>query len=151
MRRHGAPTVHHPACIHLGQNAGNLKMAKAEQRRQVALYEKGVQKAFQEVSDTLTGRETYLRQDQHLTRLVAASRKAYDLAMMRYKSGIDPYLTTLTQQRTLYLAQRNLIMVQTCAISEYRHLISRARRRLERERRASAIICSRAKRCLTCL
>lgn len=104
-----------------GQNGGNLKMAKAEQKRQVALYEKGVQKAFQEVSDTLTGRETYLRQDQHLTRLVAASRKAYDLAMMRFKSGIDPYLTTLTQQRTLYLAQQNLIMVQ---LARYQNIVT---------------------------
>ncbi|XAO72093.1 MAG: efflux transporter outer membrane subunit [Acetobacteraceae bacterium] len=104
-----------------GQNAGNLKMAKAEQRRQVALYEKGVQKAFQEVSGTLTGRETYLRQDQHLTRLIAASRKAYDLAMMRYKSGIDPYLTTLTQQRTLYLAQQNLIMAQ---LARYQNIVT---------------------------
>lgn len=104
-----------------GQNAGNLKIAKAEQKRQVALYEKGVQTAFQEVSDTLTGRETYLHQDQHLTRLVAASQKAYNLAKMRFKSGIDPYLTTLTQQRTLYLAQQNLITVQ---LARYQNIVT---------------------------
>ncbi|GBQ14888.1 efflux transporter outer membrane subunit [Swaminathania salitolerans] len=104
-----------------GQNAGNLRISKARRAQQIATYEKAVQTAFKEVSDALTARETYLAQDTHLNALVHSSRQAYDLARMRYDSGIDPYLTTLTQQRSLYEAQQGLIVVQ---LARYQNLVT---------------------------
>ncbi|OAJ67369.1 MULTISPECIES: efflux transporter outer membrane subunit [Gluconobacter] len=95
-----------------GQSEGNLLMAKAQKLQYAAQYEKTVQTAFREVSDALTARETYLSQDRHMQSLVDQSQKAYDLAKMRYDAGIDSYLTTLEQQRTLYQAQQNAILVQ---------------------------------------
>jgi len=95
-----------------GQSEGNLMMAKAQSRQNAAQYEKTVQSAFREVSDALTARETYTTQQRHMDELVAQSQQAFDLANMRYKAGIDSYLTTLTQQRTLYQAQQNDIMVK---------------------------------------
>ncbi|WP_438382305.1 efflux transporter outer membrane subunit [Asaia sp. BMEF1] len=104
-----------------GQNEGNLKISKARRLSQIATYEKTVQTAFKEVSDALTARETYLAQDTHLKTLVGSSQQAFDLAMMRYNTGIDPYLTTLTQQRSLYEAQQNLIVVQ---LARYQNLVT---------------------------
>jgi len=104
-----------------GQNEGNLKVSKARRLTQIATYEKTVQTAFKEVSDALTARETYLAQDSHLKALVGSSQQAFNLAMMRYSTGIDPYLTTLTQQRSLYDAQQNLIVVQ---LARYQNLVT---------------------------
>ncbi|GAB6854228.1 efflux transporter outer membrane subunit [Asaia astilbis] len=104
-----------------GQNSGNLKISKARRLAQIATYEKTVQTAFKEVSDALTARETYLVQDTHLKSLVDASQQAFDLAMMRYNTGIDPYLTTLTQQRSLYEAQQGRIVVQ---LARYQNLVT---------------------------
>ncbi|KXV32883.1 RND transporter [Gluconobacter thailandicus] len=95
-----------------GQSEGNLRMAKGQKLQYAAQYEKTVQTAFREVSDALTARETYTAQDRHMRELVDQSRKAYDLAKMRYDAGIDSYLTTLEQQRTLYQAQQNAILIQ---------------------------------------
>ncbi|WP_215745241.1 efflux transporter outer membrane subunit [Gluconobacter sp. P1C6_b] len=95
-----------------GQSEGNLMMAKGQKLQYAAQYEKAVQTAFREVSDALTARETYTAQDRHMGQLVEQSQKAFDLAMMRYRAGIDSYLTTLTQQRTLFQAQQNAITVK---------------------------------------
>ncbi|KXV36343.1 RND transporter, partial [Gluconobacter oxydans] len=95
-----------------GQSEGNLMMAKGQKLQYAAQYEKAVQTAFREVSDALTARETYTAQDRHMAQLVEQSQKAFDLAMMRYRAGIDSYLTTLTQQRTLFQAQQNAITVK---------------------------------------
>ncbi|MEJ5155986.1 efflux transporter outer membrane subunit [Gluconobacter wancherniae] len=95
-----------------GQSQGNLRMAKGQKLQYAAQYEKTVQTAFREVSDALTARETYTQQDRHMAALVEQSQKAFDLATMRYRTGIDSYLTTLTQQRTLYQAQQNAITIR---------------------------------------
>lgn len=87
-------------------------MAKGQKLQYAAQYEKAVQTAFREVSDALTARETYTAQDRHMGALVEQSQKAFDLANMRYHAGIDSYLTTLTQQRTLFQAQQNAITVK---------------------------------------
>ena len=104
-----------------GQNSGNLKISKAQRLKQIANYEKTLQTAFQEVADALTARETYLNQDERLQALVHASQGAYDLAKMRYDTGIDSYLTTLVQQRSLYEAKQNLIIVQ---LARYQNLVT---------------------------
>lgn len=104
-----------------GQNEGNLKIAKARRLQQIAAYEKSVQTAFREVSDALTGRETYLAQGQRLHDLVEASQGAYDLAKLRFDSGIDPYLTALTQQRNLYQAQQAFVTVE---LAKYQNLVT---------------------------
>lgn len=95
-----------------GQNTGNLRSAKAHMLQAVTQYQKTVQTAFKEVSDALTARTTYKTQDMHMTSLVRQSQKAYDLAYMRYKAGIDPYLTTLVQERQLYMDKQSKIFVQ---------------------------------------
>jgi multidrug efflux system outer membrane protein len=88
-----------------GLNQANLEQAKAQRAIAVAQYEKAIQTAFREVADALTARTTYEDQVDSLNRLVAAQQRRLELAQLRYKTGIDSYLTLLTAQTDLNNAQ----------------------------------------------
>ncbi|ONN71023.1 TolC family protein, partial [Pseudomonas oryzihabitans] len=64
---------------------------------------------FREVADALAAKGTYDDQLQAQQDLVQASQEYYDLANLRYRQGIDNYLTVLDAQRSLYSAQQQLI------------------------------------------
>ncbi|MDB5713277.1 MAG: transporter [Sphingomonadales bacterium] len=91
-----------------GANRGNLAYANAQRDLTVAQYRQAVQTAFREVADALARRGTIDRQTQAQIDLEAAARDSDFLAEARYKEGIDPYLTRLDTQRTLYTARRSL-------------------------------------------
>ncbi|MGA2549631.1 MAG: efflux transporter outer membrane subunit [Burkholderiaceae bacterium] len=88
-----------------GLNTSNLEQAKAQQAIAVAQYEKTIQTAFREVADGLTARATYEDQVDSLNRLVAAQQRRLQLAQLRYRTGVDSYLTLLTAQTDLNNAQ----------------------------------------------
>jgi len=52
---------------------------------------------------------------------VTASEKAYRLADMRYRGGVDSYLSALDAQRTLYGAQQQL---QTVRLTRLQNLVT---------------------------
>jgi multidrug efflux system outer membrane protein len=95
-----------------GVNQANLDIADAEQKIEVANYEKTIQTAFKEVSDALAGQLTY---QQELTSRIldtAANQRNYDASDMRYRQGVDNYLDVLVAQRSLYAAQQSQISTQ---------------------------------------
>lgn len=94
-----------------GRNQAALDLAKVQERSDVASYEKAIQTAFREVSDALSGRATYDQQLQAQTQLVDAERRDYRLSMMRFKAGVDSYLSALVAERSLYSAQINQVGV----------------------------------------
>ena len=106
-----APTITLPIFAG-GANKGNLDYAKAEDRIDVAQYEKAIQTAFQEVADALAQRGTITERLRAQRAQVAAADQALRLAEALYKRGSDSYLDVLTAQRTLYAAQQSLIAVQ---------------------------------------
>jgi multidrug efflux system outer membrane protein len=91
-----------------GANVANLALSKGQRDLAVATYQKTIQTAFQEVSDALARRGTINDQMAAQNALVAAANDEYVLADARYREGIDPFLTTLEAQRTLYSARRTL-------------------------------------------
>jgi len=91
-----------------GANAGNLSYAKAQRDLAVAQYQKAIQTAFSEVADALARRGTIDRQFKAQVDLESSSADNYRLADARYREGIDPYLSALDAQRTLYTARRSL-------------------------------------------
>ncbi len=95
-----------------GTNAGNLAYAKAQRDLAVAQYKLAIQTAFREVSDALARRGTIDRQFAAQADLEASSRDNYMLADARYREGIDPYLSSLDAQRTLYSARRSLANIR---------------------------------------
>ena len=83
----------------------------------IAQYEQAIESAFREVADALAVRGTIDERLDAQRSLTDATRRSYDLANARYRSGVDSYLTTLDSQRELYGAQQGLIQTQLQALS----------------------------------
>jgi multidrug efflux system outer membrane protein len=88
-----------------GRNRARLDAAEARRAQALAQYEQAVQQAFREVEDALVAhrktREVRLQQEA----LVAASRRALELADLRYRNGLSTYLDVLDAQRQLFQAE----------------------------------------------
>lgn len=95
-----------------GRNKANLAAAKVDRDIAVANYEKAIQVAFREVADALANRGTVDDQIKAQDALTAATAESYRLSDIRYKKGLDSYLSVLDAQRSLYSAQQNLINVR---------------------------------------
>jgi multidrug efflux system outer membrane protein len=102
--------------FHGGANFANLQYTKAQKVAMIASYELAIQSAFREVADALARRATIDEQLAAQTALVDANQKSLDLAVARYKAGIDPFLATLVSARALYLAQNTLVLTQLAAL-----------------------------------
>jgi outer membrane protein, multidrug efflux system len=111
-----APTITLPI-FSGGQNVANLDLAHIEKNVAIAQYELAIQTAFREVSDALSARGTYLDQRGAQQALVAADADAYRLAEMRFRSGVDSYLSTLDAQRSLYAAQQELVTLRQAELA----------------------------------
>jgi multidrug efflux system outer membrane protein len=64
------------------------------------------------VADALAARRTLDDQLQAQEELVTAAARAYRLADMRFRGGVDSYLAALVEQRTLYASQQELVVVR---------------------------------------
>jgi len=92
-----------------GANAANLRVARADRDIALAQYDKTVQTAFREVSDSLAIQTTLNRRLEAATRLLVAAQDAERLSRIRYEQGIDSYLVLLDAQRTRYSAEKALV------------------------------------------
>jgi multidrug efflux system outer membrane protein len=106
-----APTITIPIFT-WGQNEANLNYAKVQKRIDIADYEKTIETAFREVADGLAARGTYLDQLAAQQSLVQAYSDAYRLADLRFRTGADSFVTTLTTQQSLFQAEEDLISVK---------------------------------------
>nr|MBP7836243.1 TolC family protein [Candidatus Omnitrophota bacterium] len=75
-------------------------------------YEKAIQTAFKEVADVLAVQGTVDQQIAVQQSMVDSAQKVYRLSSIRYANGIDSYLSVLDAQRSLYRAQKELILIQ---------------------------------------
>ncbi len=103
-----APQVTLPIFDYGTRQAG-YKAAEVDRDVAVAEYEKSIQSAFREVSDSLALRTTLANQQQALQALVDTLQEIYRLSEARYKGGIDSYLSVLVAQRSVYAAQQQLV------------------------------------------
>lgn len=87
----------------------NVEYSKAQQQAALASYEDAIQSAFREVADALARAGTIDEQQRAQQALVVSNQNAYALSDQRYRAGIDPFLTTLVNQRSLYAARRDTI------------------------------------------
>jgi multidrug efflux system outer membrane protein len=95
-----------------GSLIANLKGAKADRDIAVAQYEKAIQSAFREVSDAMVLRSALDDQLSAQESLVKALDESYRLSEARFKEGVDSYLGVLVTQRSLYDAQRGLVLTR---------------------------------------
>jgi multidrug efflux system outer membrane protein len=104
-----------------GANVANLQATKLARDTAVAQYEKAIQTAFREVADALVARGTLDEQLAAQQALVTASAVAYRLSDMRYRGGVDSYLSALVAQVALYSAQQQL---QTVRLLRLQNLVT---------------------------
>jgi multidrug efflux system outer membrane protein len=95
-----------------GARKANYKVAEVDRDLAVAEYEKAIQTAFREVSDSLSLRTRLMEQQNAQQALVNTLEETYRLSEARYKAGIDSYLSVLVAQRSLYGAQQGLVSLR---------------------------------------
>jgi multidrug efflux system outer membrane protein len=99
-----------------GVRSANLKIAHVDRDSAIAQYEKAIQTAFREVSDSLSQRTRLMEQQDAQQALVHTLEATYSLSEARYKAGIDSYLSVLVAQRTLYGSQQNLVSLRVARL-----------------------------------
>lgn len=95
-----------------GRTAANVAAATAARDIAIAQYERAIQSAFREVADALAGRATYTDQLAAQQKVVEAEIVRYRLSQLRYDNGVSSYLDLLDAQRSLFVAQQQLIQVR---------------------------------------
>jgi len=94
-----------------------LKVSQVDQQIVLTQYQKAIQSAFREVADALAVKGTIDQQVAAQESLVSAMQETYDLAVVRYKKGIDDFLSVSVAQRTLYGAQQGLVGLRMARIA----------------------------------
>ena len=89
-----------------GRLTGAYRGAAAEYEAAVANYDKAVTTALKDVADAVSLQKALAAQLTYNERAVADSQKAHDLALLRYKGGLSPFLVVLTAQQTLIVQTR---------------------------------------------
>jgi len=100
-----------------GKLKANLDVATLQNDIDIAQYEKAIETAFREVADGLAARGTYDDEVASLERFTAAQQRALDLSDMRFRGGVDNYLTVLTAQTGLYGAQMTLVSARLARLT----------------------------------
>lgn len=95
-----------------GARRAEVEAAQAQQRIDVASYEKTVQVAFREVADALAERAGLDEQQAAQQSLLAATQKSLDLSTALFKNGASGYLEVLDAQRSLYAARQSSISLR---------------------------------------
>lgn len=100
-----------------GAGLANVRLSQAERDAALAGYQKAIQTAFREVSDSLArqgtaGDELRAREAQQ-----ASAADNYRLAEARYRAGIDSFLLTLDSQRDYFAIQQALVQMRLDAAS----------------------------------
>jgi multidrug efflux system outer membrane protein len=91
-----------------GRLKSGVKLAEAEHERMLIQYEKTIQTAFTEVSNSLIAHQRAQESRQQQGLLVDALGDRLRLAYLRYRGGVDTQLNALDADRDLYQAQLDL-------------------------------------------
>lgn len=95
-----------------GAAQANVRLSQAQRDAAVAGYERAIQTAFREVADALARRGTITEQLRATRAQTDAAADSYRLTEARYRGGIEPFLSSLDAQRSLYAAQRTLVQTR---------------------------------------
>lgn len=106
-----------------GRTEAAIQAADARQTEALVGYEQAVRQAFREVLDALVAQRQSREGEEANQRRVEALSKAYDLADLRYRNGVDSYLQVLDAQRNLYQASQDAINARRSRLASTADLI----------------------------
>ncbi len=95
-----------------GRLKSGVKLAEAERERVLVQYEKTIQTAFTEVSDSLIAHQRVRESRERQEALVAALQDRLRLAYLRYRGGVDTQLNALDADRDLFQAELDLSQIR---------------------------------------
>lgn len=95
-----------------GRIRSGVRYSEAAQREAAIEYEKVIQTAFREVSDSLVSLTKTREQREQQQLLVAALQNSDRLSTIRYKGGLDSYLQVLDAQRNLFQGELALTQLR---------------------------------------
>jgi NodT family efflux transporter outer membrane factor (OMF) lipoprotein len=78
----------------------------------VANYKQVVLTAFQQTEDNLAALRLLSEEIQQQQETVASAQRFFDVASVRYKTGLDPYLNVFTAQSTLLANQLTVVTLR---------------------------------------
>jgi multidrug efflux system outer membrane protein len=100
-----------------GAGVGGIEFSQAQRDIALASYERAIQSAFRETADALARQGTVADQLRANLNLRSAAQDTLNLTNLRYRGGIDTFLTSLDAQRSFYTAQRTLVQTQLVGAS----------------------------------
>jgi multidrug efflux system outer membrane protein len=95
-----------------GRRAGNYKTAKAQHEELLISYQKAINGAFQDVSDSLVGYQKTKEYTVSQAALAETLRDQTRLANQRYAGGVSSYLEVLDTERQRLSAEQQLAQAQ---------------------------------------
>jgi NodT family efflux transporter outer membrane factor (OMF) lipoprotein len=95
-----------------GLRTATVAQYQAQYEADVAAYRQTVLRAFQQTEDYLAGVRILSRQIEQQREVVVAAQRYYDLASVRYQTGVDTYLNVFVAQTALLSDQQSLITLQ---------------------------------------
>jgi multidrug efflux system outer membrane protein len=94
-----------------GRLRAGVEQAQATYRSSLAQYEKTVLLSYQQVEDQLTALR-YLGTQAHLQQLaVADAQRTEQIALQRFKGGVDSYLTVVTAQQSVLMNEQTAAQI----------------------------------------
>lgn len=111
-----APAASYPI-FRAGAGLAGVRITQAQRDAALASYERAIQSAFRETADALARQGTLASQLEANRRNEQAAQDTFRLAEARYRGGIDPFLARLDAQRSLYTAQRTVVVTQLTGAS----------------------------------
>ena len=95
-----------------GRLSSGVKLAEAQQKEALVVYQQTIQQAFREVSDALVAyrRNREFREQQEL--LATSTRDALALSNQRYRGGAASYLEVLDSNTRTFAAALGLAQAQ---------------------------------------
>ena len=106
-----APQVTQPIFT-AGRLKSNVRLAEAEREEALVQYEKTIQTAFAEVSNSLIAHQRVRESREKQEALVYALQDRLRLAYIRYRGGVDTQLNALDADRDLFQAELSLSQIR---------------------------------------
>jgi len=95
-----------------GRLKSNVRLAEAQRESAIAQYQKAIQTAFSEVSNSLIAHQRVRESRERQEALVVALQDRVRLAYIRYRGGVDTQLDALDADRDLFQAELTLSQIR---------------------------------------
>jgi multidrug efflux system outer membrane protein len=105
-----------------GRISSQVAQAEALQHQALAIYQKSIISAFQDVENALVDRTMYSRVREEQAKNVEALQRFRDLARLRYQEGATIYLEVANAEQALFTAELAYVATQSLLFQSYANL-----------------------------